>query len=140
MKNNSISTSLVDQFERTLHMFKAAVANFPSDEWTKGELDYLRPAGVAYHVVESLEFYGGVVPVDKFDWGGRFGCDWEDPDSAKLPTQIQVLTYLDETWTRVKTWLMTSDPELPESLFPWTGAILHGRLLYLLRHIQHHTA
>ena len=140
MPDNMIISSLIDQFDRALHMFRTAVTNCPDDEWLTGDLDYLRPAGVAYHVVESLVFYGGDVAVDSFNWGGRFGCDWEDPDASKLPTRKDVLTYLDETWSSVRTWMMTCDPDQSETLFSWTGTILHSRLLYVLRHIQHHTA
>ena len=140
MSKTVISKSLIDHFDRSLQMFRTAVASFPADEWTKGDLDYLRPSGVAYHVVECMEFYTGEVPVDKFTWGGRFGCDWEVPEPAKLPTQEQVIEYLDEIWSKAQAWLKTCDPAQSEMLFPWTGSTLHGKLLYLLRHIQHHTA
>ncbi len=140
MNKDVIIASLLDQFDRSLRMFRNAITSFPADEWLKGDMDYLRPAGVAYHVVESIEFYTGEVSVDEFVWGGRFGCDWEDSDSLKLPTQKQVLQYLDEVWPTARVWLETCNPSQPETLFSWTCTVLHGKHLYLLRHIQHHVA
>jgi hypothetical protein len=135
-----LENSLLDHFERSLDMFRSAILNFPEDEWKKGDMDYLRPVGVAYHVVETMHFYSSDTPVDSFEWGGRFGCDWEDPDSVKLPTQEQVLKYLDEVWGIAGNIISNIDPLSEEKSYPWTGKILHSRFLYLLRHIQHHTA
>ena len=87
MSNGDISMVVYDQCQHALTMFRNAVMAFPDDEWKKGEIDYLRPAGVAYHVVEKLDFYFGDEPPDKFGWGSRFGIDWEDKDSERLPGQ-----------------------------------------------------
>jgi hypothetical protein len=140
MGKTHVENSLLDHFERSLDMFRSAIQNCPEAEWKKGDMDYLRPAGVAYHVVETIQFYGSDIPVNRFDWGGRFGCDWESPDSLKLPSQEQVLNYLDEAWVIAKKMISNVDPESEEKSYPWTGKILHSRFIYLLRHIQHHTA
>jgi hypothetical protein len=140
MNHNVITAAILDQFERSLTMFKIAVSNFTADEWVKGEKDYFRPAGTAYHIVESIHFYTGDIPVDRFEWGSRFNCDWEDPDPNKLPTQAQIITYLNETWDTSRKWLLSLNPTQPEDLFPWIGKTVTDRLLYLLRHTQHHIA
>lgn len=134
-----INTSL-DHIERALIMFKKAIIAFPEIQWKQGDLDYLRPAGVAYHVVETIEFYTGNIIAEQFEWGHRFHCDWEDTNSTKLPNQDEVLTYLGEVWEHSQTWIRSHNLLEPESMFPWTGDTLLGRMLYILRHIQHHTA
>lgn len=113
---------------------------FPADEWRKGEIDYLRPAGVAYHVVECMDFYTGNQPPDKFPWGGHFGVDWEDTNSERLPNQEQVLTYLDEVEEKLKEWFRKTDLLAAESTFPWTGITGLARAIYNLRNIQHHVS
>ena len=140
MSSELVSSSILDHFERALTMFKEAASAFPDSEWKIGDTDYLRPAGVAYHVVESIRGYTGNIPFDKFNWGGRFNVDWETPDSEKLPSQQELLEYLDEVRADAEEWIKVNDLTQTEHLFVWTGKTLLSRMVYLLRHIQHHTA
>lgn len=138
MSNNDIAGVVFNQYQRALKMFREAVMAFPSDEWRKGDIDYSRPAGVAYHVVESIDCYTGNQPVDKFPFGGRFGVDWEDSRSDRLPSQQQLITYLDEVEGRLQEWFRNTDLLAAETMFPWTGSLVLGRAIYCLRNIQHH--
>ena len=140
MSENAITQAIADQFKRTLKMFRGAALAFPAEEWRKGDIDYFRPAGVAYHVCETIDFYTGDQPADQFPWGGRFGVGWEDSRSSRLPSQEQLLTYLDEMERKLEDWLQQTDLMSPEGAFPYTGAIILGRAMYVLRHTQHHMA
>lgn len=140
MGHDRLVHAVADQFRRTLIMFREAVRAFPAKEWRSGDLDYLRPAGVAYHVVEAIDFYAGDVPVDQFPWGKRFGVDWETDQSERLPSQEQVLVYLSEAESKLEAWLESADLLAPEQAFPWTGPIRLARVVYLLRNTQHHVA
>ncbi|MBN2238491.1 MAG: hypothetical protein JW712_01850 [Dehalococcoidales bacterium] len=140
MSENFITDDLLNQYKCALGMFRDAINLFPADEWKRGDFDYLRPAGVACHVVEAMDFYTGSTPPDTFPWGGRFGIDWESPDSEKLPDQLQVLEYLDEIEMRLETWFGENDMLSEETLMPWTGKTLIGRVAYGIRHVQHHLA
>jgi hypothetical protein len=140
MAQDRIAEALSDQFTRAWGMFREAVLAFPADEWRKGEMDYLRPAGVALHVVETADFYAGDQSADEFPWGGRFGVGWEDRRSERLPTQEQLIGYLDEVEKKVEAWLRSTDFLSQEQQFPHTGPIILGRAMYLLRHNQHHLA
>ena len=140
MSDNNVSEEVYNQYQRSLKMFREAVMAFPVDEWKKGDMDYTRPAGVAYHVVESLDFYCGDEPPDKFTWGGRFGVDWEEKNSDRLPDQGQLITYLDETEDKMQQWFKKTDLLAQETLFPWTGGLTLGRAVYNLRNIQHHVS
>ena len=135
-----VSESMLAQFDRALVMFGGAVSAFPESEWKIGDTDYLRPAGVAYHVVETIEFYASDQSAEEFKFGARFGVDWEGSESEKFPTQKQILEYLDEVWRTTGAWLGAINLTQPETLFPWTGKTLLSRMGYVLRHIQHHTA
>jgi len=138
--NEIVSESMIAQFNRALVMFREAVTAFPESEWKVGETDYLRPAGIAYHLIETIEFYAGDQSADEFKFGARFGVDWEGGEPGKFPTQHQILEYLEEVWVKAEAWINDHDLTQPESLFPWTGKTLLSRMGYLLRHIQHHTA
>lgn len=140
MPEDVLRQAVLDQFERALAMFRGSVRSFPAEQWYRGELDYLRPAGLAYHLVETIDFYAGELPADQFPWGGRFGVDWEDHRSEHLPSQEQLLCYLDEVVPKLKDWLLGTDLLSPERTFPWSGSSGLSRALYLLRHVQHHLA
>jgi hypothetical protein len=140
MNENLMTQAVIDQFQRALTMFRDAVAAFSPESWRAGEPDYARPAGVAYHVVETLDFYVSDQPVDAFAWGERFGVDWESPDSDSLPAQAQVLAYLEEVEPALMTWLEGTDLASSEDVYPWTGPAKLGRAIYVLRNTQHHVA
>lgn len=140
MSNKDISSVVYDQCRRALSMFRSAVVMFPAEEWRKGEIDYLRPAGVAYHVVETLDFYFSDQPPDNFGWGSRFGVDWENKDSERLPEQGEIISYLDEMEDKFQQWLKKADLMAAETVYPWTGSLMLGRVVYVARHIQHHVS
>ena len=70
-----ITRSVLDQFERTLRMLREAILAFPPGEWRKGDTDYLRPAGVAYHVIETIDFYTSEQSVDEVEIVSRSQTD-----------------------------------------------------------------
>ena len=140
MGENKITHAISRQFSRSLKMFREAILAFPPKEWRNGEIDYLRPAGLAYHVIEAIDFYSGDQPADAFAWGGRFGVDWEDSQSEHLPSQEQLVAYLDDVERKLEDWFREKDLMSPEQIFPWVGASLLERAVYLLRHTQHHLA
>lgn len=139
---NRIGLALADQFARVWHQVRDAIDNCTDAEWRRGDLREFVPAGLACHLVETAAFYTSPAP-DGFVWGARWGgVDWESGDLGKLPNRAELLAYVDELEPKVGAWLReTSDEEmLGENTFPWTGPNLLSRMVYLLRHSQHHLA
>jgi len=130
--------ALADQFIRALTMFREAVKACPAQEWRKGEAACRRPAGLALHLVESMGSYSSLRAGE--GEGGRFDVDWEDKDASKLPSQEDLLSYLDHVEARWAGFLAEADLMAPEELFRWTGSTLLSRAAYVLRHTQHHVA
>jgi tetratricopeptide (TPR) repeat protein len=139
MEANPQAEALADQFVRALSMLREAVKAFPAGEWRKGDTPYQRPAGLALHAMESLERYAVLKPGESGQ-GRRPNVDWEDKDSTKLPSQDDLLAYLDEVEQRLARFLATADLAAAEELFRWTGSTLLSRVAYALRHTQHHLA
>ncbi len=135
---NPQAEALADQFVRALAMFREAVKAYPAGEWRKGEAACRRPAGLALHLVGSLGFYSSLRPGE--GESGRFDVDWEDKDASKLPSQDDLLSYLDDVEARWAGFLAEADLMAPEELFRWTGSTLLSRAAYVLRHTQHHLA
>jgi hypothetical protein len=140
MNKNVLAQAISGQFRRALKMLREAVQAFPVEEWRAGDNHYLRPAGLAYHALETIDFYTSDRPASQFPWGNRFGADWEDPRSELLPPQEDVITYLDEIESKLAHWFKTTDLTAPERSYPWTGVSKLERTVYMLRHTHHHLA
>ncbi len=135
---NPQAEALADQFIRALAMFRGAVKAYPAEEWRKGEVACRRPAGLALHLVGSLGFYSSLKAGQ--GEGERFDVDWEDKDASKLPSQDDLLSYLDDVEAQWADFLAEADLMAQEELFRWTGSTLLSRAVYVLRHAQHHLA
>jgi hypothetical protein len=131
--------ALADQFIRTLGMFRQAVKAFPAEEWRKGDTPYQRPAGLALHIVESTDGYCALHSGEPGS-AARVAANWEDKDSARLPSQEELLAYLDDVDRRVAHFLAQAGLTEDEQLFRWTGSTMLSRGVYMLRHAQHHLA
>jgi len=134
---NTMAEALADQFMRTLSMLREAMRAFPSEEWRKGDTPYQRPAGLALHIVESLQSYSVLKPGEYAEDAG-LDVNWEEKDSSKLPGQEKLLTYLDEVEENLARFLAAADLKATEELFRWTGSTILSRAVFMLRHTQHH--
>jgi hypothetical protein len=137
MSEVGLRDSLIRQFARSWKMVEEAIRSFSAEEWKTGDVTYLTPARLAYHIVETAEFYSGET-ADGFSWGHRFGCDWESAAPDDLPTQEAVLAYLADARSQVENWLREVDLFAPDAAFDWTGGCALDRALYLVRHNHHH--
>jgi len=137
----TVGTAIAEQFARAWTMLRSAISNFPAEQWRAGDDAYLIPSRLAYHAVETADFYSRETPED-FPWGQRFGVDWAEASPEQLPTQEQILAYLDDVQPKLDAWLRKAqDTELmAENTFPWAGRTVLERMLYALRHTQHHIA
>jgi DinB family protein len=133
---------LIEHYRRTFVMLRDAIAAFPEDGWRTSDIDHLAPARHALHVIAAVDMYFRPEYVKGVAGGNRFGegLDWEGSPAEKMPSQQELLDYLDEMAGRVKEWLGVSDDELlkPVEAFGWTGGTLLARALYVLRHNHHH--
>jgi hypothetical protein len=122
-------------------MWEDLIHSIPDDEWRKGDIDYLIPARHLMHVAVADDVFSKDTPVDQYDSLQWFGVgEWETPPQD-LPTKEQALIKLAEIRANVEQRLTTLDDATllePEQVHSWTGQTRIGKLLYNLRHIQHH--
>jgi hypothetical protein len=140
MSEGSINQEVLDQCNRVLFKLREVIQNFPEDEWQKGDTPYQRPAGLAAHLIATIDFYTSGLTPDQFPWGKRLGVDWEDPDDEALPSQELILAYLAEMEERIGRWIERTDFNADEEVYPYTGKTVLGRTIYLIRHSEHHLA
>jgi tetratricopeptide (TPR) repeat protein len=139
LEANPQAEAVADQFLRTLSMLRIAVSTFPEGEWRVGETLYQRPAGLALHIVQSIDFYSALKPGDGSE-DTLTKIHWEERDSSKLPSQEELLGFLDIVEERLANFIAKSDFQAEEEQFQWTGFTVLSRAMYNLRHTQHHLA
>ena len=104
LEANPQAEALADQFMRALSMFRLAINTFPEDAWREGETLYQRPAGLALHIVQTIDQYSALKAGDSSD-DPLTRINSEDRDSAKLPSQEELLGYLAKVEERLATSL-----------------------------------
>ena len=138
--SSRISESIIENFQLTWQMYQEAIKNIPEEEWNTGPIDYLIPARLILHGLDTLDYYSTKTPEVTIQ-GFQFKIDDQKIPAEQLPNQAQMNKYLDDIQEKLETWIKGLDDEsfhCPESRFPWTGSTLHGRLLYSLEHSRHH--
>ena len=135
-----INEAVADQFARSLHMLREAILSCPDEEWCRGETRYQRIAGLALHIVETVDFYTSDIAASEYPWGQRSGADWEGAEDDEFPSRERVLGYLGEVEGHLQTWFASRDLLEGETVYPWTGPNVLGRAIYTLRNTQHHLA
>jgi len=131
----------MDQWARAWQMWEAMIRGIPDDEWKKGDIDYLIPARHLIHVTVADDVFSADTPLDQYDSLGLFGVEdwWSSPD--ELPSKDAALERLAEIRSTVEERLARLDDAAllePETVHPWTGPTRLGKLIFNLRHIQHH--
>jgi hypothetical protein len=89
-----MTDDLLDQFKRAISMIRFTVEEFDDEQWLSGISWFQTPARVAYHLVETLDFYfSGKRDGQEFTYGHRFGGPWWEMEDAQLPGQEALLEH-----------------------------------------------
>ena len=140
-----LMSSLKDHLTREWTMLEEMIGNVPEGEWTKAGSDGVCPAHHVIHVLVGADVFVGDIPFDQWDptafWAeARPGGPWNIAP-GELWSKPVALQKLAEMRAIVDRRLDELDDEAlfePESVHPWTGQNRLGKMLYELRHIQHH--
>ena len=136
---------LKDQWSRVWDMWEEMICTIPDDEWAKGEIDYLTPARHVIHTLGCAFELTGDFPLDQYDPSEWYGAEVK-VNPFEIPSEILwskevALTKLAETRVILEDRLTKSDDETllePEKAHPWSGRTRMDKMLYVLRHSQHH--
>ena len=94
------------------------------------------PARAVTHVLQAAEFY---TSEDQGIWRRLGKGVWEMTDE-ELPTQQEMTIYLAEARGKTVAWIsMIGDAGLQEPLPSQASITMFERIIYALRHLQHHT-
>ena len=140
-ENNTLVLSFMDQWARTWQMWEEMIQCIPDDEWTRGDIDYLVPARHLIHAAVGDDVFSADTPFDQYDNLQWFGVGEWGTSPDELPSKEAALNKLADIRSTVEQRLTKLDDTVllePETAHPWTGATRVGKLIYNLRHIQHH--
>ena len=132
MATSGIAKTLCTQFDCVWGTFRDALSHLDQDQFSAGDIEWLIPRNLAYHIVETADFYSSDCEPDGFQWG-HFAAGNKD----------QMLAYTEQVEAKVKQWLLKHRDEeflAGQPICKWTGATVLDRAIYALRHAQHHTA
>ena len=140
-----LMSSIKDHLDREWAMLEELIDNIPDDEWFRAGPDGVCPAHHIVHVVVCADVFVRDIPFDQWDpttfWvearpGGPWNMAPEELWAKKLA--LQKLAEMRSIVDRRLDELDDEDLIEPESVHPWTGRNRLGKMLYDLRHIQHH--
>lgn len=138
---DTLVSILNDQWARVWDMWEEMIRTIPDDEWTTGDVDYLIPARHLVHVVVCVDLFTADTPFDQYDPTELFGGGSWGMSPEELPSKETALAKLTDTRAAVKERLAKLDDaallEL-EKLCAWTGRTRMCKMLYVIRHTQHH--
>ena len=132
MAASNIATALIAQFHCVWNTFRDALSHLDDEQFLAGDIEWLTPRNLAYHVVETADFYSSDCEPEGFSWG-HYAAE----------NKAQMLAYAEQVEAKVKQWLLAhSDDQFfqSQSICKWTGTTVLDRAIYALRHTQHHTA
>lgn len=142
---STLVAELQDHFDREWDMLVKIIDNIPDDEWTKGEQGRVIPVQHAVHLVVGANVFIGDIPLEQFDptqfmEGAKPGGPWTmAPEELwNRETTLKKLSKMRGIVANLLAQFDDADLLEPEKVHPWTGKTRLGKLLYELRHVQHH--
>ncbi len=138
---DTLVASVKEQWARTWAMWEEMIHSIPDEEWASGEMDYLIPARHLIHVTVGEDVFSADTPVEESDQTKWFGVPAWETAASDLPRKELALSRLAAFRSTVEARLSQfSDEALlePELVHPWTGRTRVSKILFTLRHTQHH--
>jgi hypothetical protein len=143
---DTLVLAVKDHFAREWDMLEELIGNIPDDEWTKGVVGQVIPVQHVVHIVVGADAFVGDIPFEEYDpseflgqeakEGGPWTITPEELWSREVALQklVEMGAIVDGLLTELDDAALLK----PEEVHPWTGQTRMGKMLYTLRHIQHH--
>jgi hypothetical protein len=135
MPNATLVQVMKEQFGEAFDILAAAIPAFAPEEWRTGRSPFDGPARGVGHALQCAEYY---TSPSRAIFGNLGKPIWQMGEED-LPDQPSMGEYLERTRSMTMAWI----DEIDEIGFAQPSgtddAIGLGRLVYALRHLQHHT-
>jgi uncharacterized damage-inducible protein DinB len=128
--------AIQQQFNAAFGVLEAAIPSFSVEKWRQGSSPFNGPARAVAHVLQCAEFY---TTEDKAAFANLGKPIWQMSD-AEVPSQEAMSRYLAEARAKTLAWIRSlGEPGLAGPWHNKDASCGLERLLYALRHLQHHT-
>ena len=137
-----LTTLMIEHINHTWKELKQVISATLVEQWILGNSDYLIPARLAYHIVLTADMYATHMGYEEYKPHRKYKLDWEATPAEQLPSQAEMMMFINETAQTVTQWLTDlGDNGLlkDEDKYPWTGIKL-GRAIFISSHTQWHIA
>ncbi len=139
--SHALCDSLLDNYRKAIALVAEVTRQFDQEEWRRGINFFQVPSKIAFHIVDTLDFFFRENPDDGYQWGHRFGGAWWQLSDDAQPNQEAVLEYLTEIEERIVQhfgWLDDASLVTPYDTKKEHGETRLGHYVYALRHTMHH--
>jgi len=134
MSDDAFVAALKKQFGEAFDVLAAAVGTFTDEQWAKGSSPYIGAGRATAHALVCAEFYTNC----NANPSARFGKGIWQMEDGDVPDQASLAAYLEECRAMTMDWIDGfADGALAET--DEYGATGLERIVYALRHLQHHT-
>jgi uncharacterized damage-inducible protein DinB len=134
-----INSGILSQFSSTWKMLRSAIEVAPDEYWYGKTHDWSF-SRTLYHIIETQRFYIRDTP-DGMEWEKLLKeLNTEDkPLDEVYPPRVILSDFLEKTEVEVTSYIkgLTLDKLLEKDDFKWFSSVFE-KLLYLMRHNQHH--
>ena len=132
-----------DHYARTWNLLAEMIDNIPEEEWTTGGMI---PAKHVVHIIVGADVFVGDIPLDQWDPSAflgteaRAGGPWNFAPEELWNKEVALAKLAEMRECVERSLARLDDAALlkPETVHPWTGQTRLAKMIYDLRHIQHH--
>ena len=134
-----ITSGILSQFSSTWKMLRSAIEIAPDEYWYGKTHDWSFSLTL-YHIIETQRFYIRDSP-DGMEWGKllkELNTD-DKPLDEVYPPRVILVDFLEKTEAEVTSYIkgLSLEKLLEKDGFKWFSSVFE-KLLYLMRHNQHH--
>jgi hypothetical protein len=129
---------IVSQYNHTWRVFAGIVTDFDENSWFNQGTGSLKPARISLHLLQAVKFYIQDSSTIIFPSGKKFDVKMKLIKDEEIPSQSDILAYINEFRIKTEIWLTEMDFEAENTKFYWAGNTKLGLVLFLLRHTLYH--
>jgi hypothetical protein len=133
-----MKTEFIKQYGHTWRVFERLVKDFDQYAWLNTWRGTATPVRIAYHILQAVKYYLEDSTPMLFASGKSFSRNCWEVAEEDLPSQIEILTCMEELKTRTEKWLSEMEYSSENRSFPWAGETKMGVVIFLLRHSLYH--
>lgn len=133
-----MNNEFIHQYGHTWRVFDRLVKDFDPEGWLHTGRGAIKPARLAFHILQSTRYYIQDSSALTFASGKSFESNWATVAEEELPSQNDILECSQALQLKTEQWLSAMDLGAENTAFQWAGKTKLGVAIFLLRHSLFH--